>query len=138
MLTVIEGKGKKDRTVPIPRSLAGKLKSYKYMREREKSDSTNYLFTTYYNKKYKKFSSRGLEKMIKKYSKAAGVGVGDKDYIYPHTLRHSYAVHLLKEGTNLRTVQKNLGHASLTNTQIYLDLIGEDRRNDIDRCTFPF
>ena len=51
----------------------------------------------------------------------------------PHTLRHSFAVHCLKGGMNIRSLQKILGHANLETTAIYLDVVGEDVADDFRR-----
>jgi integrase/recombinase XerD len=53
--------------------------------------------------------------------------------VHPHTIRHSFAVHCLKNGINLRALQKILGHNSLTTTQIYLDIVGKDIKDDFNK-----
>lgn len=53
--------------------------------------------------------------------------------VHPHTFRHSFAVYCLKKGMNLRTLQKILGHSSLTTTQVYLDIVGKDIKDDFGR-----
>jgi len=53
--------------------------------------------------------------------------------IHPHSFRHSFAVHCLKSGMNLRSLQKILGHRSLSTTQIYLDVLGKDILDDYDK-----
>ena len=50
--------------------------------------------------------------------------------VHPHTFRHSFAVHCLKSGVNIRALQKMLGHSDLNTTAVYLDLIGEDIKDD--------
>ena len=71
-------------------------------------------------------STRQVERSVENYGKLANID----QPIHPHMLRHSFAVHCLKSGMNLRTVQKMLGHSSLTTTQIYLDITGDDIKQD--------
>ena len=56
--------------------------------------------------------------------------------VHPHTFRHSFAVYCLKSGMNLRSLQKILGHNSLTTTQVYLDLVGEDVKDDFGKVAW--
>jgi site-specific recombinase XerD len=113
-IRINEGKGCKDRVVAIT--------NYEFARELEgyiaELKPTDYLFEME--------TTDGLNAMIKRY--AANVGIDRK--INFHMLRHSFAVHSLKAGISLRTVQKMLGHTSLTTTQIYLDITGDDIRED--------
>ena len=70
------------------------------------------------------FSSVWAWKLVKKYARMAGL----PDTIHPHTLRHSYAVRMVRSGTDLRSVQMLLGHANLNATQVYLQFKDEDLR----------
>ena len=77
---------------------------------------------------------RGFRAMVKRYGKRCGL---EKD-VHPHMLRHTFAVHCLKSGMNLRTVQKLLGHEHLTTTQIYLDVTGQDVADDFYAHPLPY
>ena len=56
--------------------------------------------------------------------------------MHPHTIRHSFAVHCLKSGMNIRSVQKILGHSSLNTTQVYLDVVGADVQEDFEKVVW--
>ncbi|MCX5726969.1 MAG: tyrosine-type recombinase/integrase [Candidatus Saganbacteria bacterium] len=66
-------------------------------------------------------TSRSIQRMVKRYSKLSGI----KKKITPHTMRHTFATHLLSGGADLRTVQELLGHSSLRSTQIYTHITKE-------------
>jgi len=108
------GKGSKERIVPIGKQSQLALERYiKNSRTKLiKSQSANSLFLSRLGKK---ISRQSFWKMIKKYAQLAGI----KKDIMPHTLRHSFATHLLEGGADLRVVQEMLGHADITTTQIY-------------------
>jgi len=109
------GKGNKTRIVPFGEKARTHLQRY-LADGRPKFDGKkaagNFLFLTY---RGKKFSRKGIWKLIKYYAKRAGV----QKKVSPHTLRHSFASHLLANGAPLRVIQEMLGHADIATTQIY-------------------
>ncbi|MBC7329499.1 site-specific tyrosine recombinase XerD [bacterium] len=108
-----KGKGQKERIVPLG-SLAKKwLKEYiSGARLALAKKDTRWLFL---RKGGGKLSRVSMWKIVKKYAKMAGI----KKEISPHTLRHSFATHLLEGGADLRSIQEMLGHSSITTTEIY-------------------
>ena len=121
-VTVLGGKGEKDRIIHVlTHELVQLFKEYIENNNLKPQDR---LFD---------MKPRGFTAMVKRYGKRAGI----ERNIYPHMLRHSFAVHSLKAGVNLRSVQKALGHASLTSTQVYLDIVGEDVKEDYRRHPLP-
>jgi integrase/recombinase XerD len=79
------------------------------------SEEDEALFVNYYGKR---ITRQGFWKVVKRYSEEAGI---DKN-IAPHTLRHSFALHLVQNGADLKAVQEMMGHSDVTTTQIYLDM----------------
>ncbi len=104
---VRSGKGGKDRMIILSQRAAESLSRYLSSRK-EKSE---YIFTG----RNKKISKRAVQKAIKKIAEKAGI----KKDIHVHTLRHSFATHLLEAGTDIRKIQVLLGHSNLSTTQIY-------------------
>ncbi len=109
------GKGSKERIIPVGSSAIKWVTEY-LVRSRplleKKSLSKNIVFL---NRNGKKLSRMGIWKLLKAYSKDAGI---EKD-VHPHTLRHSFATHLVEGGADLRAVQEMLGHSDISTTQIY-------------------
>jgi integrase/recombinase XerD len=115
----IKGKGAKVRAVPFGRWAREKLTLYiNEVRPRLlKGVSSPFVFT---NRSGKRLSRQGFWKLIRRYALTAGI---DKR-VTPHTLRHSFATHLLEGGADLRSVQAMLGHADISTTQIYTHVDG--------------
>jgi len=114
------GKGDKERIVPFGDTALLFLNKYiDYARGKiEKEKKTDFLFL---NMRGGKLSRKGFWKILKKYADRAGI----EKNIYPHIFRHSFATHLLQRGADLRTVQKLLGHSSISTTEIYTNLTKE-------------
>lgn len=117
------GKGSKERLVPIGKVAIKWVREYqlKIRPKLAKIDSGDFLFLSRLGKKLTRMS---VWKIVKKYALMAGI----KKEIHPHTLRHSFATHLLEGGSDLRSVQEMLGHASITTTQIYTHISNETIR----------
>ena len=113
----VTGKGNKERFVPLGKIASIEIKKYLNDRDKLKINSkfSDILFLNRYGRQ---LTRSMIFKVINDYSKNANI---DKK-ISPHTLRHSYATHLLKNGADLRTIQLILGHESITTTEIYTHL----------------
>ena len=113
-LVRVFGKGSKERLVPIGRSAIGAVATY--IRElRPKLEKGRGKGVLLLNARGEPLSRMGAWKLLRKYVARAGI---DKK-VSPHTLRHSFATHLLEGGADLRAVQEMLGHADISTTQIY-------------------
>jgi len=108
------GKGSKERMVPIGSSARKNLQKY-YNGPRQQLLNLKRSKFLFINKFGNKLSRQGFWKIIKRYAVEAGI----EQKISPHTLRHSFATHLLENGADLRSVQAMLGHANIATTQIY-------------------
>lgn len=111
---VQQGKGKKDRIFNIPSFLFDDLKK---QAEEQRALNQEYLFSGPKGK----LSASNLEKIVRKAAKRAGI---QKD-VHCHTLRHSFATHLLEAGVDLRKIQELLGHASISTTELYTHISSE-------------
>ncbi len=113
-LVRVLGKGSKERLVPIGRQAIGALGMYlRELRPRlEKGQGKGRLFL---NSRGTPLSRMGAWKILRKYVTMSGI----EKRVSPHTLRHSFATHLLEGGADLRAVQEMLGHADISTTQIY-------------------
>lgn len=109
----ILGKGKKERIVPIRKEALKALK--RYIREVRNEHLVIDKKIVFLDKKGKKMSRQAIYNIVKENAKKAEI----KKEIHPHTLRHSFATHLLDNGADLRVVQELLGHTKVGTTQIY-------------------
>jgi len=107
MISIKSGKGQKDRTTLLSPVTAKHLKKYILTLDKDEK----YLFPS----KNETLSSRNIQKIIQRAAKKAGI----TKKTTPHSLRHSFATHLLENGTDIRLIQELLGHSQLSTTQIY-------------------
>lgn len=125
------GKGRKERLVPVGRTVLSTLATYlatqRPVLDRGHSDNRVLL-----NARGGPLSRVGAWGIVKKYTERAGIR---KD-VTPHTLRHSFATHLLEGGADLRAVQEMLGHADLSTTQIYTH-VDRDHLRSVHRKFHP-
>ncbi len=126
----VRGKGKKERIVPMGRHAIHAINRYlellhqdaRYTAAMGSAGPTTPLFV---NKHGKRLSSRSVRRKLDKYLRSVGLDPS----ISPHTLRHSFATHLLDNGADLRSVQELLGHQSLSTTQVYTHLTAQRLRD---------
>ncbi|MDR4506313.1 MAG: tyrosine recombinase XerC [Candidatus Scalindua sp.] len=114
----VQGKGKKERLVPIGGYAVKAIQEYLRTKKKKRSYQSTPLFL---NKYGDRLTSRSIGRSLDKYVKVSGVNSGTS----PHTLRHSFATHLLDKGADLRSVQELLGHSNLSTTQIYTHITTE-------------
>ena len=127
----IRGKGKRERMAPLGGHAMAAVRHYVKLLETEKgslpSGPTAPLFI---NKNGTRLSTRSVRRKVAKYLQQVGL---DPD-ISPHTIRHSFATHMLDNGADLRSVQELLGHQSLSSTQVYTHLTSGRMREAYDKA----
>ncbi len=123
---IVRGKGNKERMVPMSEVSLNEIGDYLLERVHMdvKPDSRDILFL---NRRGGRLTRNRIFQIVKDLAAAAGI----RKTISPHTLRHSFATHLLEGGANLRAIQQMLGHESIATTQIYIHLDRTTLRNDI-------
>lgn len=114
----VRGKGKKQRTAPIGQTAIAAIKRYLELRRADARSSSFDQDALFVNKHGQRLSTRSVRRKLDKYLAEAGLD----PTISPHTLRHSFATHMLNNGADLRSVQELLGHQSLSTTQVYTHL----------------
>jgi integrase/recombinase XerD len=123
------GKGSKERIIPIHQEASRFVKEYiveaRTQLLRDKDEQALFL-----NRRGERLTRQGLWLILKNYAKAAGI----KKPVTPHTLRHSFATHILNGGADLRAVQELLGHANISSTQIYTHLTSEHVRQAYEKA----
>jgi integrase/recombinase XerC len=119
-LVRVGGKGNKERIVPVGEQAAQAVRDYLAVRDRlAGQDSPNRLFLT---KSGKEFDGKQLDIILKGYIRL----VAQQKGYSAHTLRHSFATHLMARGADIRAIQEMLGHANLSTTEIYTHVTLED------------
>jgi integrase/recombinase XerD len=113
----VQGKGSRERTVPFGRTAAGAIDAW-LERGRPSLARGARHGRLFVNARGGPLSRMGFWKILHGHARSAGIGTR----VHPHTLRHSFATHLLQGGADLRVVQELLGHASVTTTAIYTHL----------------
>ncbi len=123
------GKGSKERIVPVGFQAVRAVEQYLEQGRPQiaRRQSQNALFL---NHRGERLTRQGFWLIVKAYAKQAGISTG----ITPHTLRHSFATHMLNSGADLRSVQELLGHANISTTQIYTHLTSERMREVYDQA----
>jgi integrase/recombinase XerD len=121
----VMGKGSKERIVPINSIALDALDNYikNYREDLIKNDVNNYLFL---NNHGKQMTRQGVFKMLKSEVEKKNI----KKEVSPHTLRHTFATHLLENGADLRIIQELLGHSDISTTQIYTHLTNDKLHQD--------
>ena len=117
------GKGHKERLIPIYRRAVLVLKEYLTEARPHLAHSSDEK-ALFLNRRGERLTRQGLWQILKGYAKSAELGTE----ITPHTLRHSFATHMLSGGADLRSVQELLGHANISTTQVYTHLTTEHIR----------
>ena len=126
-LVKVRGKGKKERIVPIGTCAVSAIKNY------IESSSAGYeqgLGPLFLNRQKTRLTDRSVRRIILKCAKRAAI----HKEISPHTLRHTFATHLLDRGADLRSVQELLGHANSSTTQIYTHISAKRLREAYDQA----
>ena len=113
-LVKVRGKGKKERILPIGSKAVDAIISYLVERKLLKKKGTAFFL----NRLDTRLTDRGIRRIVVKYARLTGIS----GQIGPHTLRHTFASHLLQSGADLRVIQELLGHSSLSTTQKYTHL----------------
>ncbi len=120
------GKGSKERIIPIGDYAKEAIINYLSIRHTFlKKEINDYLFL---NNHGKKMTRQGFFKIIKSIAKEKGI----KKELSPHTLRHSFATHMINNGADLRTIQELLGHSDISTTQIYTHISTEKLKNTFE------
>jgi integrase/recombinase XerD len=123
------GKGAKERIIPIHEQAAEAVQEYqdeaRPMLVRNKNEKAMFV-----NRRGERLTRQGFWLILKGYARAANL----REDVTPHTLRHSFATHMLRGGMPLRHVQEMLGHANISTTQVYTHLTSEHVREVYEKA----
>ncbi len=126
----VRGKGRKERIAPIGRFAAASLSNWLEVRRPTPDISPAEQDAVFLNRFGRRLTARSVGRLLEKHIAAAGLD----QLTSPHTLRHSFASHMLDGGADLRSVQELLGHKSLTTTQIYTHVSTRRLRETYERA----
>ena len=128
----VQGKGSKQRFVPIGPIARENLKNYLNHERNTLADKNPNVAEVFLSRNGRKLTRMMIWVLLKKWTESAEI----KKEVSPHTLRHSFATHLLEGGADLRSVQEMLGHTDITTTQIYTHL-DKEHLKDVHRTYHP-
>jgi len=128
----VQGKGSKQRFVPIGPIARENLKNYLNHERNTLADKNPNVAEVFLSRNGRKLTRMMIWVLLKKWTESAEI----KKEVSPHTLRHSFATHLLEGGADLRSVQEMLGHTDITTTQIYTHL-DKEYLKDVHRTYHP-
>lgn len=126
----VRGKGKKERLTPISKTALLYIQKYLDMRKADPRSATFEAKALFVNKHGQRLSTRSVRRKLDKYLLQCGLD----PCISPHTLRHSFATHMLNNGADLRSVQELLGHQSISTTQVYTHLVTQQLKESYDKA----
>ncbi len=119
----VRGKGNKERMVPLSTPALKRLRDYDVLRPKQSA-------AYFVSKSGLPLAARDVRRILNKYI----ANLATAKHITPHTIRHSFATHLLENGADLRMVQELLGHTSLSTTQVYTHISMEKMKKIYDQC----
>ena len=126
----IRGKGRRERLSPVGSYAVSALKRWLAVRKLSSREPVGTAAPVFVNKFGRRLTTRSIARMLEKYLKITGLD----DRTTPHSLRHSFATHLLDRGADIRSVQELLGHKSLVTTQIYTHVSSTSLRKAYDKA----
>ncbi len=125
---IVRGKGKKERLCPIGATALGAIR--RYLAARPSAKRLRVPYAIFVSQKGTRLTVRQVDRLLARYVRQAHL----PSAISPHSLRHSFATHLLDRGADLRSVQELLGHASLSTTQIYTHVTAQRLKKIYDQA----